>query len=165
MQALGGKIEIPETYTTPSDSHVRITNYPESAAGATPIIVVTLNRPEKLNAITGDMILSLESFFRVVDRDSRVKVVVLTAVGRAFCAGIDLSLDSRAPADIPPMEVRDMGGRLALAMYNCSKTVIVAYNGLSVGIGMTSTLAAGIRYGVPSLPSGRSILYRCRMWF
>ncbi len=145
MNALGGTIQIPEAYVTSPISHVRIANYPESASGTTPIIVVTLNRPEKLNAFTGEMIADLEAFFRVVDRDSRVKVVVLTGAGRAFSAGIDLSLDSMAPVDLPATEVRDIGGRLALAMYNCTKTIIVAYNGLAVGIGMTSTLAAGIR--------------------
>ena len=145
MQAPSSQIEIPETYTTSQDNHVRITNYPESAKAVTPIILVTLNRPEKLNALTTDMILQLESFFRLVDRDSRVRVVVLTGAGKAYSAGIDLSLDASAPKDIPPSEIRDVGGRLALAMYNCSKTIIVAYNGLSVGIGMTSTLAAAIR--------------------
>jgi len=154
MQALGGKIEVPETYVTSPDSHIRITNYPESASGATPIIVVTLNRPEKLNAFNLEMISGLEAFFRVVDRDRRVKAVVLTGSGRAFSAGIDLSLDSKAPADIPVTEVRDIGGRLALAMYNCTKTIIVAYNGLAVGIGMTSTLAAGIRIASPKSKFG-----------
>lgn len=146
MQALGEKIEIPESYITPPQSHVRIANHPQSVTtGVTPILVLTLNRPDKLNAFTGEMIRDLESFFRVVNYDSRVKVVILTGAGRAFSAGIDLSLDSRAPTHLPPTEVRDVGGRLALAMYNCTKTIIVAYNGLAVGIGMTSTLAAGIR--------------------
>ena len=149
MQALGGIVEVPETYTTSPQSHVRISNHPETASGVTSIIVVTLNRPEKLNAFTGEMIASLESFFRVVDRDTRVKAVVLTGAGRAFSAGIDLSLEQMAPTDIPPTAVRDIGGRLALAMYNCTKTIIVAYNGLAVGIGMTSTLAAGIRSATP----------------
>ncbi|KIW83679.1 hypothetical protein Z517_02925 [Fonsecaea pedrosoi CBS 271.37] len=142
-------IQIPETYTTPADSHVRVTNHPESAPGVTPILIVSLNRPEKLNSFTGEMITGLESFFRVVDRDNRVKVVILTGTGRAFSAGIDLNLDAVPPKDIPITDIRDTGGRLALSMYNCSKTVIVAYNGLSVGIAMTATLAAGIRIASP----------------
>ena len=145
MHAHGGIIEIPESYTTSPQSHVRISNYPESAGDVTSILVVTLNRPDKLNAFTNEMITDLESFFHVVDRDSRVKVVVLTGAGRAFSSGIDLTLEIRAPAELSPTEIRDIGGRLALAMFNCSKTIIVAYNGLAVGIGMTSTLAAGVR--------------------
>jgi enoyl-CoA hydratase/carnithine racemase len=148
MQALSGTVEIPATYSNSPQSQVRIANYPESASGVTPIVVLTLNRPDKLNAFTIEMISTLESFFRVVDRDSRVKAVILTGTGRAFSSGIDLTLDSSAPTDIPPTEVRDVGGRLALAMFNCTKTIIVAYNGLAVGIGMTSTLAAGIRSGL-----------------
>ena len=145
MQAPSPTIQIPGTYTTPADSQVQIQNHPASANGVMPILVVTLNRPDKLNAFTGEMILKLETFFRVVDLDSRVKVVVLTGAGRAFSAGIDLTGDNAAPKETPLGEIRDIGGRLALAMYNCSKTVIVAYNGLAVGIGMTSTLAAAIR--------------------
>jgi enoyl-CoA hydratase/carnithine racemase len=124
---------------------VRLTNYPESATCVTPIIVLTLNRPEKFNAMTGEMIESMETFFRQVDLDSHVKCVVMTGAGKAFCSGIDLNLNITAERQMPTAELRDIGGRLALAMFNCSKTVIVAYNGLAVGIGMTSTLAAGIR--------------------
>lgn len=138
-------VSIPKTYTTPRDAHLRISNYPESSVAVTPILIVTLNRPEKLNAFTGEMISGLAGFFNVVNHDKRVKVVILTGAGSAFSAGIDLNMDARVPKEVPISEIRDIGGRLALAMFNCSKTVIVAYNGLAVGIGMTSTLAAAIR--------------------
>jgi enoyl-CoA hydratase/carnithine racemase len=71
---------------------------------------------------------------------------MLTGAGdKAFSAGIDLKLDMSMQKNRPVRDLRDPGGVLALAMFNCSKTIIVAYNGLSVGIGMTSTLAAAIR--------------------
>ncbi|KAH6667686.1 ClpP/crotonase-like domain-containing protein [Halenospora varia] len=136
---------MPETYTTPASSHVRISNYLESASGVTPILIMSLNRPKRFNAMTGDMIDALEAFFRLVDLDSRVKCVVWTGVGKAFCSGIDLNIDLSEIKSIPATELRDTGGSLALAIYNCSKTVIVVYNGLAVGIGMTASLAAGIR--------------------
>lgn len=137
----------PKTYVTTEDSHVRISNYPESATGVTPIQIITLNRPEKLNAISNDMITTLINFHQVVDKDDRVKVVILTGAGRVFSAGIDLNMDtSKAKDSLPVSQMRDPGGTLALSMFNCSKPIIVAYNGLSVGIGMTSTLAATIRY-------------------
>jgi enoyl-CoA hydratase/carnithine racemase len=145
MQAASSTISIPESYTTPSTSQIRISNHPDSATGVTPILVATLNRPDKLNAYTGEMILGLEAFFRTVTHDDRVKVVILTGAGRAFSAGIDLTTDQMVPENLPASEIRDIGGRLALAMFNCSKTVVVAYNGLAVGIGMTSTLAAAVR--------------------
>lgn len=142
-------VTIPITYANAPDSHVRITNHPESSAGVTPIQIVALNRPDKLNAITSDMIHTLIAVFRAVDLDDRVKVVVLTGTGKAFSAGIDLTMDtSQVKNQSAPSEMRDPGGTLALAMFNCSKPIIVAYNGLSVGIGMTSTLAATIRYVV-----------------
>ena len=106
---------------------------------------MTLNRPEKLNAFSIEMINALEDFFATVDVDDRVKVIILTGAGRAFSAGIDLSQDATAGKSLPTRDLRDPGGTLALAMYNSTKTIIVAYNGLSVGIGMTSTLAAAIR--------------------
>lgn len=139
-------IQLPESYVTSTDSHVRISNHPAHSHGVTPILIATLNRPQKLNAITGDMIQSLIKLFQTVNVDNRVKAVILTGAGKAFSAGIDLTMDaSKAKDMLPPSEMRDPGGTLALSMFNCSKPVIVAYNGLSVGIGMTSTLAAAIR--------------------
>ncbi|KFG79700.1 hypothetical protein MANI_018939 [Metarhizium anisopliae] len=139
-------IQLPQSYVTPADSHVRITNHPATSSGVTPILVATLNRPQKLNAISSDMIYALITLFKTVHADHRVRAVILTGAGKAFSAGIDLTMDtSNLKNAAPPSEMRDPGGTLALAMFNCSKPIIVAYNGLSVGIGMTSTLAATIR--------------------
>ncbi|KAL4985934.1 ClpP/crotonase-like domain-containing protein [Aspergillus falconensis] len=136
----------PQTYVNSPDSHVRVSNCPDSVSGVTELQIVTLNRPEKLNAITLDMIQDLITVFEAFDVDERVKVVIVTGSGTTFSAGIDLTIDtSQMKNSSPPSEMRDPGGSLALAMFNCCKPVIVAYNGLSVGIGMTSTLAASIR--------------------
>lgn len=144
-------IQLPQSYVTPADSHVRITNHPATSSGVTPILVATLNRPQKLNAISSDMIYALITLFKTVHADHRVRAVILTGAGKAFSAGIDLTMDtSNLKNAAPPSEMRDPGGTLALAMFNCSKPIIVAYNGLSVGIGMTSTLAATIRYVAPT---------------
>jgi enoyl-CoA hydratase/carnithine racemase len=91
------------------------------------------------------MIDDLAAIFTTVDTDDRVKAIVLTGTGRAFSAGIDLNQDTSRQKLQPIRSLRDPGGTLALAMFNCSKPIIVAFNGLSVGIGMTSTLAATIR--------------------
>lgn len=137
---------IPNTYVNSLESPIRVSNYPDSNHGVTPVQIVTLNRPEKLNAITSGMIDDLITFFSTVDLDDRVKIIILTGAGGTFSAGIDLNADfSQEKDSLRPSEMRDPGGTLALAMFNCSKPVIVAYNGLSVGIGMTSTLAATIR--------------------
>ncbi|KAM0740676.1 hypothetical protein ACQRIT_005860 [Beauveria bassiana] len=143
---MAAEISIPESYKTSAESEIRVTNYPESATqSVTPILIATLNRPSKLNAITGRMITDLITLFETVTVDDRVKAVIVTGAGKAFSAGIDLSMDTTKLKDEATGQMRDPGGTLALAMFNCSKPVIVAYNGLSVGIGMTSTLAAAIR--------------------
>lgn len=146
MAENGKTITIPETYATVPDSPIHIANYPESSSEKTPIQIVRLNRPKKLNSITEEMIDTLGRFFTTVNLDDKVKVVIFTGTGKAFSAGIDLSLDLSHGRQVPANELRDPGGTLALSMFNCSKPIIVAYNGLSVGIGMTSTLAATIRY-------------------
>lgn len=55
------------------------------------LTVVTLNRPKHLNAFTKEMALELERAFTVLSADERVRVIVLTGAGRAFCAGADLN--------------------------------------------------------------------------
>jgi enoyl-CoA hydratase/carnithine racemase len=91
------------------------------------------------------MMYTLATFFTSIDKDDRVKAVVLTSTGKVFSAGVDLNLDTSHFKASPTRTHRDPGGTLALAMYNCSKPVIVAFNGLALGIGMTATLAATIR--------------------
>lgn len=140
-----GPTSLPVTYVTSPDSHIRIENYPSTATGVTPIQIVSLNRPKRLNAFTSDMIHVLAAYFPAIDKDDRVKAVILTGAGKAFSAGIDLTMDTSQANKSPTSVARDPGGTLALGMYNCSKPIIVAFNGLSVGIGMTSTLAATIR--------------------
>jgi enoyl-CoA hydratase/carnithine racemase len=71
---------------------VKVSHVPESAAIATPVILVTLNRPNKHNAFTDIMREDLERIYELVDIDPRVKVVVLTGAGRSFCAGADLDI-------------------------------------------------------------------------
>jgi len=127
------------------------------------ILTLTLNRPEHLNAFTVQMADDLEHAFRRVNDDDDVRAVVVTGEGRAFCAGMDLSVggnvfglneDERpTPADMETRfddadfigGVRDTGGRVTLAIYDCTKPVIAAVNGPAVGIGATMMCAMDIR--------------------
>jgi enoyl-CoA hydratase/carnithine racemase len=126
------------------------------------VLTVTLNRPERLNAFTVDMADELEALFQDVNGDDAVRAVVVTGAGRGFCAGMELASDgnvfgldeTQAPsiADMYDLEnpavhrgVRDTGGRVALAIFNCLKPVIAAINGPAVGIGATMTLPMDIR--------------------
>ncbi len=108
------------------------------------VAVITLNRPEQLNAFTGTMGRELGEAYRACDADDAVRVVVLTGAGRAFCAGADMSGGattfgkqdeagfSAAGVEPPAWEVR--------------KPVIAALNGHAVGIGFTLSLQCDIRF-------------------
>lgn len=127
------------------------------------ILTVTLNRPDQLNAFTPQMAEELEDAFRRASTDDDVRAVVVTGAGRAFCAGMDLSgegnvfgLDETQRPTLADLAerfddeairegVRDTGGRVTLAIFDCTKPVIAAINGPAVGIGATMTLAMDVR--------------------
>lgn len=127
------------------------------------ILTLSLNRPDKLNAFTVEMAHELIAAFERASEDDAVGAVIVTGEGRAFCAGMDLSAegnvfgldetqrptmdDMRTCLDDPAIRdgVRDTGGRVTLAIFDCKKPVIAAINGAAVGIGATMTLAMDIR--------------------
>ena len=127
------------------------------------VAVVTLNRPEQMNSFTVQMAGELAAVFAQAGADDSAAAVVLTGAGRAFCAGMDLSVggnvfgldesltptnaDMRERFDDPAIAagVRDTGGKVTLAIYDCPKPVIAAINGAAVGIGATMTLACDFR--------------------
>ncbi|GAA4403491.1 crotonase/enoyl-CoA hydratase family protein [Tsukamurella soli] len=127
------------------------------------IALLTLDRPDALNAFDLTMARELLRFFTVDAHDDGIRAVVVTGAGRAFCAGMDLSgegnvfgLDESlrptpeefyAHFDEPPYEdgIRDTGGKVTLAIHALPKPVIAAINGAAVGIGVTMTLAMDAR--------------------
>ncbi len=127
------------------------------------ILTLTLDRPEQLNAFTVTMAEELEAAFDRASTDDDVAAIVVAGSGRAFCAGMDLSVDGNVfgldETQRPTLEdlherfddpeivrgVRDTGGRVALAVYRCTKPVIAAINGPAVGIGATMTLPMDVR--------------------
>ena len=120
-----------------------------------PVATITLNRPDKLNAMTRPMALNLVSLIDEIDADDAIRAVILTGEGRAFCAGADLSsgqsslsseLKKEGEAfDWTNRDHRDFGGLITLRLFDCLKPVIVAFNGPSAGVGVTMTLAADFR--------------------
>lgn len=127
------------------------------------VLTITLDRPEHLNAFTVEMADELEEAFTRASLDDAVGAVVVTGAGRAFCAGMDLAgggnvfgldeslqptlTDLRERLTDPPIQrgVRDTGGRVSLAIFECRKPVIAAINGPAVGIGATMTLPMDVR--------------------
>lgn len=127
------------------------------------ILTLHLHRPDKLNAFTMTMMNEMVDVFTKVNGDDDVRVVIVTGSGRAFCAGADLSAGAstfdatknpeRASRNAGALDtvnwsderVRDGGGRVTLAIFECLKPVIAAVNGAAVGVGATMTLAMDIR--------------------
>ncbi len=120
------------------------------------IATLTLNRPDRMNAFTAQMMAEMIQAFDITDADDSVKVVVVTGAGRAFCAGADLGGGEKtfdyAKQGSDPREAnkvngvyRDGGGLLTLRIYESLKPVIAAVNGAAVGIGVTMQLAMDIR--------------------
>jgi len=142
------------------------------------VATVTLNRPNKMNALTGTMREELIKIFAEADRDDMVRVVVVTGSGESFCAGADLSYggstfdqskkDSR---EVKISEHRDGGGQISLAIFNCRKPVIAAINGHAVGVGITMTLPMDIRIVAEDAKIGfvftrrGVVLEACSSWF
>ena len=127
------------------------------------VLTLTLNRPAQLNAFTVEMANELIDAYQRASDDDAVGAIVVTGAGKAFCAGMDLSVggnvfgldeslnpslaEQEARWDDPAIVggVRDTGGRVSLAVYDCKKPVIAAINGAAVGIGATMTLPMDVR--------------------
>ena len=129
------------------------------------ILTITLNRPEKLNAFTNQMMVEMLDALDRADADDEVRAIIVTGAGRGFCAGADLSAGGRAfdfaaredrpekqgairpdgSVDWSNESVRDGGGRLTLRIFRCLKPIIAAVNGAAVGVGVTMQLPMDVR--------------------
>ncbi len=115
------------------------------------IAIITLHRPDKMNAFTGRMMHEIISALDQTDADDNVKAVIFTGAGRAYCAGADLSSGgetfAKGGSDVQTKQgvPRDGGGLLSLRIFNSLKPVIGAINGAAVGVGVTMTLPMDIR--------------------
>tara|TARA_B100001013_G_scaffold333558_1_gene250591 strand:- start:1448 stop:2350 length:903 start_codon:yes stop_codon:yes gene_type:complete len=128
------------------------------------VLLLTMNRPERLNAFNSQMQREFLEALDHADTDDEIRVVVVTGEGRGFCAGADLSKGAEtfdydnqaeeAKADRASNEgrqegsnawLRDGGGLLSLRIYEFNKPIIAAINGPAVGVGVTMTLPMDIR--------------------
>jgi len=115
------------------------------------IATITLNRPDRLNAISGPMLESLSQALRAADRDRDARVIVITGAGRGFCAGLDLK-DLTAGTGIGSNGADglanarfDLANSPPVVLHTTDKPVICAINGPAAGYGMDLALGADIR--------------------
>jgi len=140
-----------------------------------PILTITLNRPDKLNAFTGQMMKEIIEAMDAADADDEVRAIIFTGAGRGFCAGADLSagkdtFNNDAPGKQSGLQ-RDGGGLLTLRLFESKKPLISACNGPAVGVGATMQCAMDIRLASEKARYGfvfsrRAIVPEaCSSWF
>ncbi|MET0821413.1 MAG: enoyl-CoA hydratase/isomerase family protein [Aeromicrobium sp.] len=115
------------------------------------ITVVTLDRPDRLNTITVDLVAELHEVLQQIDEDTSVRVVILTGAGRAFCAGLELrgyGDDDRVDRDGPMWSTygrqQDIAG-LVQRIRRLRQPVVAAVNGAAAGAGLALVCAADVR--------------------
>jgi len=128
------------------------------------ILLVTLNRPDRLNAITSTMINELGAVVEAVDLDPALRAVIVTGAGRGFSAGLDLQAQGRAPGadDVGPIVGgfmwQDHLATLHERIHRSRKPWLAAVNGASVGGGFSLGLACDVRVAARSATFGAVFL-------
>ncbi|MEO8299726.1 MAG: enoyl-CoA hydratase-related protein [Burkholderiales bacterium] len=113
---------------------------------------VTLNRPEQLNALNAELIEALTVFFTGLTERQDVRVVVLQAAGRTFCAGLDLKEAGGSPEPLKVSAGLDKQRRvrnIMLAMRRCPQPIVCVVQGAASGGGFALALASDVRLATP----------------
>lgn len=108
------------------------------------VAILTLNRPESLNAFTSALRADLQAALAEVGADDGVRAVVLTGAGRAFCAGADLKAEPMTSGEAVERMLNEEFGASLRAIARMPKPVIAAVNGLASGIGMSYALVSDL---------------------
>jgi enoyl-CoA hydratase/carnithine racemase len=124
-----------------------------TADSASAVATITLNRPERLNALTFEVYTELRDTFRALDTEPGVRAVVITGTGRAFCSGGDVediigALFSRDAAGL--LGFTRLTGDLILSIRQCRRPVVSALNGTVAGAGAVIAAASDIRIAAES---------------
>ena len=128
------------------------------------VATITLNRPERLNALSPQLRLDLKNALEVADTSNEVRAIIITGAGRGFCSGGDVKAMNEAnesgtagPLNDKIAPVRD---QVVLAMRNSDKPVIAAVNGPAAGAGMNIALACDIRVASDTARFGQTFSRR-----
>lgn len=110
------------------------------------VALITLNRPDVMNACSGDLLQGLADAYRRCDEDDDIRAVVVTGAGRAFCAGADMS-DAEKTFDVSGSGGFDdfSAAGCAVPAFSIRKLVVAAVNGHAIGLGMTLAMQCDLR--------------------
>jgi enoyl-CoA hydratase/carnithine racemase len=117
-----------------------------------PVLRVTLNRPDRLNALVPDLIDDLRTLFTGLYWRHDLRVVVLKGAGKAFCAGLDLKMDRKPPNERTVTEAMISQRKISeivIAMRRCPQPIVALVDGAASGGGFGFALASDIRIGTP----------------
>jgi len=118
------------------------------------ILTITLNRPDKLNALNHEVLSSLNTLFRQIKDDSQVKAVLITGEGKAFCAGADINRLAEINAQ-SGYEFATFGQEVFRNLETLGKPSIAVVNGFAFGGGCELAMAASMRIASPNALFGQ----------
>ncbi len=144
-----------------------------SSARRDGLAVLTLNRPDKLNAINRPMVAALDRALDAAEADDAVSAIVVVGAGRAFSAGFDLDMDvgdgRPDPADVRRALENDF--RIIMRFWDCPKVTIAAAHGYCLGSAMELAVACDLtlasddcRFGMPEVKFGSGIVTMLLPW-
>jgi len=115
------------------------------------VLTITLNQPEKFNALSSDMLAGLAEAVRGAERDNAVRAIVVTGAGKAFSSGADLTEFNVSAGPIDAGEyLRKRYHPLITRMRAPEKPILAAVNGVAAGAGLSLALACDLRYAAES---------------
>lgn len=125
------------------------------------IVHVNLNRPEKYNALSMDMLGELKSVLAGLEEDDNSRVLILSGSGKSFCAGLDLSgplAEGGNLSNSDQIRIQRQLSQTLVSMHRIRQPIIAVAQGAACGIGLGLLCAADIRYGSPSLKANAAFL-------
>ena len=114
------------------------------------VALITLHRPDRLNAFTPDMGRAYVAALQRADSDPQVRVAVVTGAGRGFCSGADLTLLARGPDALQEFIEEQRAGFLPTAALDVTIPVVMAVNGPAAGLGFVLALTGDVCFASPS---------------